>query len=65
MCIGDSNRYFGWGEDRVLDQGILWHNVGSVGFNSYLAFNKERRVGIVLLLNSENGLLKKSLLKER
>ncbi|MFC7677786.1 serine hydrolase domain-containing protein [Paenibacillus sp. GCM10028914] len=51
MWIGNSNLYFGWGEDKVLDKGILWHNGGSAGFNSYLAFNKELRVGIVLLSN--------------
>ncbi|MDN8593012.1 serine hydrolase domain-containing protein [Paenibacillus sp. 11B] len=51
IWIGDSNRYFGWGEDQLLDKGILWHNGGSAGFNSYLAFNKELRVGVVLLSN--------------
>lgn len=51
MWIGDSNRYFGWGEDKLLYQGVLWHNGGSAGFNSYLAFNKELRVGIILLSN--------------
>ncbi|WP_426253062.1 serine hydrolase domain-containing protein [Paenibacillus pabuli] len=51
ISIGDSNRYFGWGEDKLLDKGILWHNGGSAGFNSYLAFNKELRVGVVLLSN--------------
>ncbi|WP_025677257.1 serine hydrolase domain-containing protein [Paenibacillus massiliensis] len=51
MWIGDSNRYFGWGEDKLLDKGILWYNGGSAGFNSYLAFNKEHRVGVVLLSN--------------
>ncbi|SDL74145.1 beta-lactamase class C [Paenibacillus sp. OK060] len=51
ISIGNSNRYFGWGEDNLLDKGILWHNGGSAGFNSYLAFNKELRVGVVLLSN--------------
>lgn len=51
IWIGNSNRHFGWGEDKLLDKGILWHNGGSAGFNSYLAFNKELRVGIVLLSN--------------
>lgn len=51
ICIGNSNLYFGWGEDKLLDKGILWHNGGTAGFNSYLAFNKELRVGIVLLSN--------------
>lgn len=51
IWIGNSNRYFGWGEDKLLDKDILWHNGGTAGFNSYLAFNKELRVGIVLLSN--------------
>lgn len=51
IWIGNSNRYFGWGEDKLLGKGILWHNGGSAGFNSYLAFNKELGVGVVLLSN--------------
>lgn len=51
ISIGNSKRYFGWGEDELLDKGILWHNGSSAGFNSYLAFNKELRVGVVLLSN--------------
>ncbi|MBD7970543.1 serine hydrolase domain-containing protein [Paenibacillus gallinarum] len=51
IWIGDLNRYFGWGEDKILDKGILWHNGATSGFNSYLAFNKELRVGVVLLSN--------------
>ncbi|KOR89309.1 serine hydrolase domain-containing protein [Paenibacillus solani] len=51
IWIGNSNRYFGWGEDKLLDKCILWHNGGTSGFNSYLALNKELRVGIVLLSN--------------
>lgn len=51
ISIGNLNRHFGWGEDKILDQGILWHNGGTAGFNSYLAFNKELRAGIVLLSN--------------
>lgn len=51
IWIGSSNLYFGWGGDKVLDKDILWHNGGTAGFNSYLAFNKELRVGVVLLSN--------------
>lgn len=51
IWIGNSNLYFGWGGDKLQDQSILWHNGGTAGFNSYLAFNKELRVGIVLLSN--------------
>ncbi|WP_028558973.1 serine hydrolase domain-containing protein [Paenibacillus pinihumi] len=51
IWIGNSNRYFGWGEDKLLDKCILWHNGGTSGFNSYLALNKELSAGIVLLSN--------------
>ena len=49
--IGNANLYFGWAGDYIQDKEILWHNGGSAGFNSYLAFNKELRVGVVLLSN--------------
>lgn len=49
--IGNANLYFGWAGDNIQDKEILWHNGGSAGFNSYLAFNKELRVGVVLLSN--------------
>jgi len=49
--IGNSNLYFGWGGDKIIDKDILWHNGGTAGFNSYLAFNKELRAGVVLLSN--------------
>ncbi|SMF85869.1 CubicO group peptidase, beta-lactamase class C family [Paenibacillus uliginis N3/975] len=48
---GDSNRYFGWHNDKLLDKCILWHNGATYGFNSYLALNKELGIGIVLLSN--------------
>ncbi|MFF2089546.1 serine hydrolase domain-containing protein [Paenibacillus sp. NPDC058174] len=51
IWIGNSNRYFGWHEDKLLDKSIVWHNGASSGFNSYLAWNKELSLGIVLLSN--------------
>ncbi|WP_160036419.1 serine hydrolase domain-containing protein [Paenibacillus sp. An7] len=51
ISIGNSNLYFGWAEDKILDQRILWHNGATAGFNSYLAFSKEHRTGVVLLSN--------------
>lgn len=48
IVIGNTNRYFGWHEDKLLDKSILWHNGGTAGFTSYLALNKELRAGIVL-----------------
>ncbi|GIP46373.1 hypothetical protein J45TS6_48320 [Paenibacillus sp. J45TS6] len=51
ISIEKSNRYFGWAEDNLLNQGILWHNGATAGFNSYLAFSKELRAGVVLLSN--------------
>lgn len=32
-------------------QGIYWHNGGTSQFNSYLAFDKEQQIGVVVLAN--------------
>lgn len=39
----------GW----ILDEqnGIIWHNGGTSKFNSYLAFDKKRQIGVVILAN--------------
>ncbi|CAI6084341.1 Protein flp [Paenibacillus sp. JJ-100] len=49
--VGDSDLYYGWQEDTVSDQQVLWHNGGTFGFSSYLAINKEQGVGVVVLSN--------------
>lgn len=49
----------GWHFDRLDDAGanadewVLWHNGGTAGFASYLAFSKQHRAGVVLLANSD------------
>jgi len=39
----------GWIID--IDQHIIWHNGGTGQFNSYLGFDKEKQVGVVILSN--------------
>jgi CubicO group peptidase (beta-lactamase class C family) len=30
---------------------IIWHNGGTTNFNSYVAFNKHKQIGVVILSN--------------
>ena len=39
----------GWMIDR--ENNIVWHNGGTSNFNSYIAFDKEKQVGVVILSN--------------
>lgn len=39
----------GWMIDT--ENNIVWHNGGTSNFNSYVGFNKERQVGVVILAN--------------
>jgi len=39
----------GWMIDG--ENGFLWHNGGTSNYNSYVAFDKERQVGVVILSN--------------
>lgn len=39
----------GWIMDDEKD--IIWHNGGTSNFNSYLAFDKEKQIGVVVLSN--------------
>ncbi len=34
---------------------LIWHNGGTDGFNSYIAFDKENRIGVVILSNLPPG----------
>ncbi len=51
----------GWHFDRLddadanADEWALWHNGGTAGFASYLAFSKRHRVGVLLLANSDHA----------
>ena len=33
------------------ENNIVWHNGATSNFNSYIAFNKEKNIGIVILSN--------------
>lgn len=39
----------GWIVDRKND--IIWHNGGTSNFNTYIAFNKQKQIGVVILSN--------------
>ncbi len=42
----------GWQIDTL--GGFLWHNGGTGGYRSYLGFNKDKSLGVVVLANSAN-----------
>lgn len=42
----------GW----MLEDDIIWHNGGTPGFSSFLGFNKERSLGVVVLSNYRSSL---------
>jgi CubicO group peptidase (beta-lactamase class C family) len=50
----------GWHFDRLghddaePDEWALWHNGGTGGYASYLAFSRRHRIGVVLLANSDH-----------
>ena len=50
----------GWHVDRLdrgddhCDDWALWHNGGTAGYASYLAFSRQQRAGVVLLANSDH-----------
>lgn len=50
----------GWHFDRLdhdeadANQWALWHNGGTAGYASYLAFSKKHQCGVILLANSDN-----------
>jgi CubicO group peptidase (beta-lactamase class C family) len=39
----------GWIIDREND--IIWHNGGTGDYNSYIGFDKENQIGVVILSN--------------
>jgi D-alanyl-D-alanine-carboxypeptidase/D-alanyl-D-alanine-endopeptidase len=42
---------------RILDDGrkVLWHNGGTGGFRTWMGFDKDRRVAVIVLTNSVHG----------
>lgn len=45
----------GWFGTRYDEGWITWHNGGTGGFRSYLGFDGARRLGVVVLANSDNS----------
>jgi serine-type D-Ala-D-Ala carboxypeptidase/endopeptidase len=41
--------------EKTNNQEIIWHNGGTGGFRSFLGFNKDNKVGIVILSNSDSS----------
>jgi CubicO group peptidase (beta-lactamase class C family) len=41
----------GWHVDTSIGGGLLWHNGATAGFRSFLAFEPEAGVGVVILCN--------------
>lgn len=39
-----------------LDEDVVWHNGGTGGFRSFLGFNPQRNIGVVVLTNTANSL---------
>ena len=48
-------RLFQTGSKRERGEDILWHNGGTGGFRSFIAFKKQSREGVVVLSNAENS----------
>ena len=48
MSVGLNWLHQNFGDDR-----ILWHNGGTAGFRTFIGFDPEERVGVVVLTNSE------------
>lgn len=51
-AIGRDSIALGWIVHRVGDRGIWWHNGGTGGFRSFVAFDPTRRVAVVVLSNA-------------
>jgi len=45
----------GWHILSVGEQRIVWHNGGTAGFRTFIAFDADARVGVVVLTNSAHG----------
>ena len=53
----DAQRSIGlnWLVQAVGDEMILWHNGGTGGFRTFIGFDPDKRVGVVVLTNSGHG----------
>jgi CubicO group peptidase (beta-lactamase class C family) len=45
-----------WQVEKRGDDEIIWHNGGTGGYRSFLAFNPKKKTGVVLLTNHTRGL---------
>lgn len=48
---GDLEMGLGWHVDPTIGSGLAWHNGATAGFRSFLAFEPEAGVGVVILCN--------------
>ena len=57
----------GWHVFRDFGSEIVWHNGGTLGYHSFLGFDKKKRAGVVVLSNSSNDIddIGKHLLESR
>ncbi len=52
--LGIDTMTLGWHVDGMLcDKPVLWHNGGTGGYASYMAFIRETKQGVILLSNSD------------
>ncbi|MFN8575429.1 MAG: serine hydrolase [Candidatus Sericytochromatia bacterium] len=45
----------GWHKNKLKSDYLIWHNGGTGGFRSFLGFLKNKKVGVIVLSNSGNG----------
>lgn len=54
--IEDNGIGLSWYLTELSDgQNIIWHNGGTIGYSSFIGFNKNTRKGVVVLMNSRNN----------
>ena len=49
MGIRIDSQGIGWMLDKK--DNLIWHNGGTSNFNSYIAFDKDRQIGVIILSN--------------
>lgn len=52
---GDGRIGYAWFTDRYGDREITWHNGGTGGFRSYIAFDRSTQQGVVVLSNTDRS----------
>jgi serine-type D-Ala-D-Ala carboxypeptidase/endopeptidase len=46
----------GWHISNINNKQIIWHNGGTGGFHSFIGFDKNKHIGVVVLSNSMNDI---------